>query len=163
MLLCIPFFPTSLTVLSLVLFSISFSTLSWIWFWTLSSNVLFHSDFFIITTSSNSVFNSSAILSSISQSRCFGGFALFVLVLFVWSIYPCCYVYCDIASMSYNLFFALLVTLLSQLLVQHRVLLLVDWISFLRVYLEFLLLTTFSRLPSHTGELALKIFQTVLT
>ena len=51
---------SSLTVLSLVLFSILFSTLSWIWFLTLSLTVLFHSDFFIVTAASNLIFNSSA-------------------------------------------------------------------------------------------------------
>ena len=71
--------------------------------------------------------------------------------------------------MSYNLFFALLAIHLSQLLVQYKVFLLVDWISFLRLYVgffldfEFLLSTTFSTPPSHTGELGLNMFQIVLT
>ena len=64
-------------------------------------------------------------MPSLSHRRCFSGFALFVLVIFVSPIYPCCYLwYCGIASMSYNLSFALLDTLLSQLLVQYKVLLL---------------------------------------
>ena len=68
---------------------------------------------------------------------------IFVLVLFVWPIYPCCCIYlwyCGGASTSYNLFFALLAILLAQLLVQYnKGLLLVDWISFLRLYLKFFL------------------------
>ena len=77
------------------------------------------------------------LLSWICCRRYFGGFVLFFIVLFVWQICPCCCLWCcDTASISYNLFFVLLVILLSQLLVQYKVLL-VDWISLLRLYLEF--------------------------
>ena len=54
------------------------------------------------------------LLSSLSSWKHFGGFGLFVLVLFVWPICSCCYLqYCGIPSVSYNLFFAMLAILLS--------------------------------------------------
>ena len=99
---------SSFTVLSLVLFSISFS----------SPFCEFYSELYLLvffSTLTSSLLLSLPIsylilllLSTLSRRRCFSGFALFVLV-FVWQIYPCCYLwYCGIASMSYNLFFALL-------------------------------------------------------
>ena len=105
------------------------------------------------------------LLSSLFHRWCFDGFVLFLLELFVWPIYPCRYLqYCDIASTSYNVLFTLLAIPLSGLLVQYKVLSLVDWVPFLRLYYEFFLdvvflfLTIISGLPSHTGGLALNMF-----
>ena len=151
MLLCIPFFPTSLLLQVLAWSHFLFYILLFLEFYSelyilLFSSTLISSLLLLLLI----LYLILLLLSSYSHRRCFGDFTLFVLVLFVWPIYPCYYLwYCSMASMSYSLSSALLAILLSQLLVQYKLLLLVEWISFLRLYLEFslnvecLLLTIF--------------------
>ena len=123
MLLCIPFFPTCLLLLFLgwIYFPIPF-----LLFLNLILSFIFDCSFplrFLHYYCCLILYLILLLLSSLSHRRCFGGFALFILALFVWSIYPCCLLwYCDISSMSYNLVFALLSRFQSQLLVQHKAL-----------------------------------------
>ena len=71
------------------------------------------------------------LLSHFLIEDAFGGFVPYVLVLFVWPICTCCCLwFCSIASISYNLFFALLAMFLLHLLAEWKVFLMVDWIFF---------------------------------
>ena len=118
----------SLTVLSFLLFLVwsyfPFPFFSFLEFYSELCPLLFFStlisSLLLVLLISYLVF---LLLSSLSHRRCFGNFVLFLLVLFVWPICRCCYLwYYGIVSMSHNLFFVLLAILLSQLLVQYEVL-----------------------------------------
>ena len=99
----------------------------------------------------------------------FRNLCLSVFVSALYLVHPPILFYCYLYSLF--CFPPLLIhcLLLSQLLVHYKVLLLVEWMSFLRLYLElfidfeFLLLAFFSRLSSYTGELALNMFKIILT
>ena len=139
MLLCIPFLATCLLLLFLFIVLIYWSYFSVTSLPFLEFYSKLYLSFFFSTLISSLLllllilYLILLLLSSLSHRRCFGSFVHFVLILFVWSIYPCRYLWnCDIASMRYNLFFALL-ALLYQLLVQYTLLLLVNWIYFLRL------------------------------